>query len=183
MNLKSVLIALRVSFIFGISLWISSCGILEDDEPAMLDCNKICDKEKECYYQMTDEDVKSCILQCNTINGSGYLQDSYIKAENDCYGKSCLEIVSCLKKASDECKAPDYMPYINAICDKLVSCNANIKKEDCVSETKKYFEEEMSGSVKCLTDKFFTDSANCVKNAKCGTLQDYLEKCMKDKLD
>jgi hypothetical protein len=65
--------------------------------------------------------------------------------------------------------------------DKSRSKNASWKAR--VSETKKSFEEEMSGSVKCLTDKFFTDSANCVKNAKCGTLQDYLEKCMKDKLD
>jgi len=177
MSLKSVLIALSVLSIFGLALWISSCG---SDESAKIDCNKVCDKEKECDSQMTDEDVKSCISHCNKLNDSGYVQDSYINAGNDCYGKSCSEIDTCMEKASDGCKAPDYMPYINAICDKLVSCDSNIKKEDCVSEAKKSFEGEMSGSVKCLTDKAFTDSANCVKNAKCETLQDDAQKCMED---
>ncbi len=140
----------------------------------------MCAKEKECNSGTAD-DEKECLDACNNIKSKGYYQDTFIKAVNDCYGKTCSEIDNCLDKSYSSCKTPDYMPYINAACEKMVSCGGSGSKEECVSSGKESIEKEINNSpMKCTTDRLFDDLGSCISKANCSFLDEDINKCMED---
>ncbi len=166
--------------IFLFTVFNQSCG---SDEGAKVDCEKICNKEKECNTDMTASDVTQCKSTCEKISKNGYYQDSFINEVNKCYDKACSDINSCIENSSGLCKAPDYMPYVNAVCDKMIECDPSAgTKEACVSGGKSAMEQEISkgGSIKCLTDRAFTDMGSCIKNASCSNFDNDAEKCVNE---
>ncbi|MCX7944791.1 MAG: hypothetical protein N2746_09825 [Deltaproteobacteria bacterium] len=162
---------------------ISSCGILDDEEEEVkLDCDKICNKEKECNKEMTDDDLRECKTQCDGVSRSGYFQNTIIKTINSCYDKTCPEIDSCVEKGTGSCKAPNYMPFVSAACDKHIECGLGTTKDTCTTEFKNALDKEINEGeiVRCLTDKAFSDLGECMKKANCQTIEDDLGKCMED---
>ncbi|MCX7959067.1 MAG: hypothetical protein N3B13_08480, partial [Deltaproteobacteria bacterium] len=172
MKFKVLIVLFAVFVISSFATIITSCGIIDDEEGSNVDCNKVCNKEKECDKEMTDSDVKECVDSCKKMSESGYYQDSFEKSVNSCYEKACSDIESCITKSAESCKAPDYMPYVNAACDKMIECGAEGTKEECVAGGKEALEKEIKeGSMlKCATDKVFTDLASCMKKANCSTI-------------
>lgn len=185
MKVKVLVVLFSIFVISVFALAISACGILDEDSGAKIDCTKLCAKEKECDKEMTDSDVKDCEAGCNKVKDSGYYQDTFVNTVDSCYDKSCSEIDSCIEKGTSSCKAPDYMPYVNTACDKMVSCGAEGTKDECVAGGKEALEKEMneSSSFKCFTDKFFSDLADCIKKANCETLDDDVDKCLQNMVD
>ncbi|MGB9599828.1 MAG: hypothetical protein ACPL7I_04690 [Myxococcota bacterium] len=178
MKFKVLLIVFTV---FAISLFtfaISSCG---DSEGAKIDCSKVCAKGKECEKDWTEDDVKKCETGCNNINEKGYLQDPAVNAINSCYKKDdCSELQNCLDNSKPSCKTADYMPYINAVCDKQISCGTQVTKEKCVEDQKKNIEEQEAKEPSCFTDKFYSDFGECIKKVSCENMENDIIKCMTD---
>ncbi len=180
MKLKVFLVIFSILLICSFGVTVSSCGLLDDDEGTKIDCNRICKKEKECDEEMTEEDLQNCLNGCKKAADSDYLLDSFEKAINDCYGKSCSEIESCIDKSSSLCKVPDFMPYVNATCEKMIECGTEVTKEECVTKKKEGFEREIKdgGWIRCFTDKVFSDIADCIKKTSCDIFYDDIDKCM-----
>jgi len=179
MNLKSRLMLLSVLLVMSISVWTLSCDVSDNETPLKFDCNKVCTKEKECYSWWKEQDLNDCIKDCNLKNDSGYVQNSYIKAASECYDKTCSELQMCLVNSLKQCKTPDYMTFVNAACEKAISCGSDSSKEDCVNAGKSDIGDDMNKDyiIRCLTDRAYTDLANCIRNANCETAQDDYMKC------
>ncbi len=182
MKFKVLVLVFAFFLISSFAVIISSCGILDDEEGTKVDCDKLCNKEKECDKEMTEQDVKDCLDGCKKAVESGYYQDTFQKSVNDCYEKSCTEIDSCIDKSTSSCKAPDYMPYVNAACDKMIECGAEGTKEECVAGGKEALDKEVKegGMLRCMTDKIFTDMAACIKKANCSSIDADMDKCMEE---
>ncbi len=178
--MRVLLVVFAVFAISAVTFLSSSCGILDDE--AKVDCAKMCNKEKECNTEMTDTDVAECKNSCEKIVDSGYYQDALLKEVNTCYEKACSEIDSCMEKASGSCEAPDYMPYVNATCDKMIECGTEGTREECVSSGKETLDMEIKEGdmIKCFTTKAFEYLGSCIEKANCSSLDNDMYKCITD---
>lgn len=104
------------------------------------DCDYICEKRKECT-DSSDKEVEDCKTICKGM--AEYYQKTYISATNICYRKPCSEIYSCIESSIEECKTPDFSPYLEAGCEKMVECQYENSKEECISNRQQEIQEQL----------------------------------------
>ncbi|MCX7943151.1 MAG: hypothetical protein N2746_01395 [Deltaproteobacteria bacterium] len=162
--LCSALIAVTLlgSFVF-------SCS---DDDEAKLDCNKFCEKMKECKTQEEPE-VESCQTLCKNINEKGYFDGDYLKRLNSCMSESCEKINECADKAKSKCPPVDDSKYYEALCAKMIECKkTSDTKEKCIETQKKE-----GNDFSCMTEKYISDMASCFSKVSCGSYLDDMMNC------
>lgn len=175
MKVKFFTVVLVTFVISLISFLIYSCG-----DESKVDCTKVCNKEKECGEIKTDEDLNTCITNCKKYMNA-YFQSSFIDQMNKCYDKECSEIDNCLNyDASKQCKAPDYKPAVESICDKEVECKKTTSREECVSNEEKGMEmaRGLFPILNCYTDSYYKDFGECIKsNVSCENYDNDMKNC------
>jgi len=151
------------------SFLVSFCS--DDSQKTEFDCNKLCDKSKECE-KIKESQLENCKTYCKKYEDNGYFEQAYMDAMGECLVKDkCEDIASCTSNIPDKCPPPpDVSKYAQTLCDKMIECKATIEtKEDCV---KKYGVAE---NYKCFTQKFMDDTTNCISKVNCATyLTDFM---------
>jgi hypothetical protein len=87
------------SSLAGLFLFAAGCGAIDRE----VDCNKICDKKKECVDN--NYNVSACVDSCRS---QAKMSSSYGQKVNDC--SACVETRACAQVA--ECYLKDSCPTL-----------------------------------------------------------------------
>ncbi len=149
----------RIFIVISILLLVSvasfSCG------ESSINCNKACDKIKQC---VSTTDVASCKSTCGKWNQT--LNDDVVSKLNSCINQTCDTILNCEAQAFQNCKT-DLGGLFNKLCGQLQSCGGFVDTETCVNSLKDIEDTGAFNTLKCLDGGFLNSLASCVTNDSC----------------
>ncbi|MCX7945067.1 MAG: hypothetical protein N2746_11225 [Deltaproteobacteria bacterium] len=162
-------LALFLIFAFAFTLY--SCDDSSDKQK--VDCDKICKKLSECESK---DDITSCKTFCNNMTEKKYFQDSYISKLIECQKmEKCEDFSKCGDELEKSCSKVDSSAFSKAYCEKVVNECKTYTGGDynaCVEE------EEEQASDECMSTKFYSDMAECVKKLDCKNFN--TDKCWEE---